>query len=197
MPVAVSPIDWQARAVLCKLRLKRRDEPTILFIDGTFAAELVIVLGNFHHALAGYVFPAQYILQEWHDVGRLLRTSEGGYENRVIDHAVCAQNFLTNPWRRFHGNTSNVLNNLPVDAYFPRIDSNILPSPHHVAPRSISTFFFARNYWDKDYLPAHMGYRLCPRLIDSKTKLQYSNNQDGIRDDNEVIYGYALYGFGA
>ncbi len=88
MPVAISPIDRQLRAMLRQLAFQGRNQSAILFIDGTLSAQLVVVLGHFQHALARNVFAPQDVLEKRHHIGGLFRSAEGNHQNGVVFHEL-------------------------------------------------------------------------------------------------------------
>src|SRR5579859_1221298 len=101
MPVAVSPIDRQVRAVLSQFHFKSCNELPILVVDRALTAEVVVVFGHFKHALARHVLTAQDILQEWHDFIEAFGTPEGGNQNRVVVHWVTVSPRVLIASRRF------------------------------------------------------------------------------------------------
>src|SRR5579871_3599859 len=77
MPVAISPIDWKVRTVLCQFRLQRGDQLASLLVDGAFSVEVIVVFGDGEHALAGNISPAKDIFEERNNIFPRLRTAEG------------------------------------------------------------------------------------------------------------------------
>src|SRR5690242_9939045 len=77
MPVAIAPIDRELWPVTLQFFFERGDQYAVLFVDGTLAAEVMVVLCNFEHPLARNIAPAQHVFEERNDVVRLLRTAEG------------------------------------------------------------------------------------------------------------------------
>src|ERR1700686_4633185 len=43
MPVSIPPIDWKPRPIMLKFGFKARDQRPVLIVDGTLAAEMIIV----------------------------------------------------------------------------------------------------------------------------------------------------------
>ena len=76
MPVAISPVDRQLRAVAGQLELQIADEGPILLVDRALAAEMIIMLGDREHPLPGDVLAPQDVFQERDDLFRLFRSAE-------------------------------------------------------------------------------------------------------------------------
>src|SRR5580658_673199 len=88
MPVAVSPIDGKVGTLHGQFGLECRDELAILIVNGTFAAEVVVMFGDFEHALAGDIFSAQDVFKKWHYIVGPFGATEGRNEDCVILHAL-------------------------------------------------------------------------------------------------------------
>ncbi len=86
VPVAIAPVNRQARSILGKFGLERRDQSPVLFVDRALAAEVVIVLRHLQHALTRHVLSAQDVFQERHYVRGAFGAAEGCYEYRVVVH---------------------------------------------------------------------------------------------------------------
>ena len=84
MPVAIAPIDRQARPMLGQFVLQPRDQSAVMIVDGALAVEVMIVLGDFEQALAGHIPPAQNVFEKRHYVIRLLRPTERQHQHGVI-----------------------------------------------------------------------------------------------------------------
>jgi len=84
MPVPISPVDGQRRALRVEFAFQRGDQSAVLFVDGALAAKVVVVFRNFQHALPRHIFPAQHILQERDDVFRTLRATKRDQQQGVI-----------------------------------------------------------------------------------------------------------------
>src|ERR1700682_4276965 len=84
MPVSIAPVDRKPRPVVLKFRFKARDQSTILIVDGTLAAKMMIVVGHFEHALARYIPAAQNIFEKRHHIVRPLRSAERKDQYRVV-----------------------------------------------------------------------------------------------------------------
>jgi hypothetical protein len=72
--------------MLSEFVLERGNQLAGLLVDGTLAAEMIIVFGDGEHALAGNVSSAQNIFEEWDYIFGRFGTTEGDYKNRVVVH---------------------------------------------------------------------------------------------------------------
>src|SRR5580704_16398694 len=88
MPVAIAPVDRQLRAVLREFVLESGDQFAGLLVDGAFATEMVVVLGDGQHTFARNVSAAQYVFEEGDDIVLGFRAAEGDNENRVVIHEL-------------------------------------------------------------------------------------------------------------
>src|SRR5580692_10035951 len=88
MPVAIAPVDRQLRAVLREFVLESGNQFAGLLVDGAFATEMVVVLGDGQHTFAGNVSAAQYVFEEGDDIVLGFRAAEGDNENRVVIHEL-------------------------------------------------------------------------------------------------------------
>ncbi len=84
MPIAIAPIDGQARAVARQLFAKPGDQRAVLIVDRALAAEVVIMLGDRQHPFPRHIAPAQHVLEKRNDVVRFFRSSEREHQNGVI-----------------------------------------------------------------------------------------------------------------
>ena len=84
VPVAVAPVDRQRHAVPSQLGAERVDQRPDLGVDRADAAEVVIMLGDLLHPLAGDVPAPRHVLQKGHHVVGPLRTAEAHDQDRVV-----------------------------------------------------------------------------------------------------------------
>src|SRR5579864_4686699 len=84
MPVSIAPVDRQPGTVAGQFRFEARDQSTVLIVDRALAAEMIIVLGHFEHALARNIAAAQNVFEKRDDIVRLLRSSERENQYRVV-----------------------------------------------------------------------------------------------------------------
>src|SRR5256885_1328484 len=84
MPVAIAPIDRHLRATRSQLGIEQSNQLAHLPIDGTDAAKMVVMFGDFEHALARDIASAQHIFKERNDVSWLLRPAECDQKERVV-----------------------------------------------------------------------------------------------------------------
>jgi hypothetical protein len=62
--------------VFAQLGFEQANQLAHLLIDGAYAAEVIVMFGDFEHAVARHVPPAQDILKEGDDIGGLLRPAK-------------------------------------------------------------------------------------------------------------------------
>src|SRR5271170_4266026 len=84
MPIAIAPINGKARTVALKLAGEARDQLAILLIDGTPAAEVIIMLRHFEQTFALDIAPAQNVLEERNHLIRLLRSAKRKDQNCIV-----------------------------------------------------------------------------------------------------------------
>ncbi len=84
MPVAVSPIDRQLWPVRRKVFFEGRDQRAVLRVDRADAAEQLVVMRHFHHALARHVSPAQNVFEKRQHLAHPLRPAEGDDHDGII-----------------------------------------------------------------------------------------------------------------
>src|SRR5262249_38357620 len=84
MPVAIAPIDPQARPTLSQFAFQRGDERAVLIVDRGSALEVIIVLGDREYSLWGNVPAAQHIFEKGNDVFTTLRSAKGDHQQRII-----------------------------------------------------------------------------------------------------------------
>src|SRR5580692_715191 len=112
MPVAIAPVDRQLRAVLREFVLESGDQFAGLLVDGAFATEMVVVLGDGQHTFARNVSATQYVFEEGDYVVGGFWAAEGDNENGVVIHElrmtggyltkkVCCRASETEFWRGF------------------------------------------------------------------------------------------------
>ena len=77
MPVPAAPVDRQRRALIREERPQIRQQRAVLIVDGTFAAEMIVVLSHFQQAFAGYVAAPQDVLEKGDDFLRPVWAAEG------------------------------------------------------------------------------------------------------------------------
>ncbi len=82
MPVAIAPVDGQI-----ELLPERRDQFPILGVDGTFAAEVIIVFGDLQHSLTRNVTPSQNIFEKRDNVFGFFGAAKGDDDERVVYHS--------------------------------------------------------------------------------------------------------------
>ena len=70
--------------MLGQLALERRDQSPVLVVDRALAAEVLIVLGDFEHSLAGHVPPAEHVFEKRDHIVRAVGAAEGDHEHGVI-----------------------------------------------------------------------------------------------------------------
>ena len=103
MPVAITPIDGYARATLAQLGIEKRNQLAHLPVDGTDAAKMLIMFGNFEHALMRDISSTQHIFKERNNVGGLFGSAECNQKERVVcGHSAALANtwHLLLCWRR-------------------------------------------------------------------------------------------------
>ena len=88
VPIAVAPVDRQLRSMIGQFPRQGRHQRTILLVDRTHAAEVVIVLGDFEHPLAGHFPAAKHVFQERQHVVRPLRPAERNDQNGVVHETL-------------------------------------------------------------------------------------------------------------
>src|SRR6266404_485749 len=88
MPVAIAPVNRQARSALGEFPFQGGDQRAVVSIERSLPIELVIVPGHLEHALAWNMPAAQYVFKEWHDVFVPFRPSEGDQQQRVVTRTV-------------------------------------------------------------------------------------------------------------
>jgi hypothetical protein len=71
-------------AVLSEFLLKRRYQSTILLIEGTHSAKVLVMFRDLQHSFARDRLTAQHIFQKGHDFVGPLRPSEGNYQDCVV-----------------------------------------------------------------------------------------------------------------
>jgi hypothetical protein len=76
VPVAIAPVNWQINVMLRELRAQRVDQRAHLRVQRADAAEVIVVLGHFEHALARHVAAAQHVFQKRHHVFAPLGSAE-------------------------------------------------------------------------------------------------------------------------
>ena len=64
MPVPVSPVDREIRAVLFEFVLQRGDQFASLLVDGALALKMVVVFRDGEHALPRNVSPAKHVFKK-------------------------------------------------------------------------------------------------------------------------------------
>src|SRR5689334_15893788 len=78
-----------------KLLLQGVDQFTALIVQWTFSTEMMVVVCYLKQPLVWNVSSASDILEEWHDVARLLRPAERYKENCVIRGRLFSSHPLT------------------------------------------------------------------------------------------------------
>ena len=73
MPIPIAPIDGDVWSLLVEQIPECRDQRTVLVIDRTPAAEVVVVFSDFQHAFARNVPSAENILEKRDHVVRRFR----------------------------------------------------------------------------------------------------------------------------
>src|SRR5208282_4309570 len=87
MPISISPVDWQPRALSLQLCLQRGNKFTDLLVEGAFAVKVVVVFGHSEQAFPRNVPSAQHSLQEGNHIFLRFRTTKRNHQNSVVIHA--------------------------------------------------------------------------------------------------------------
>src|SRR5882672_1003431 len=88
MPIPVSPVNRKCDLMFGQLFLQSGHQVPILFVDGAFAIEVVVMLRDVQHALARDILSAQNIFQKRDDVRLLLRTAKRNYQDCLVGHRL-------------------------------------------------------------------------------------------------------------
>ena len=76
------------------------EQGPVLLVDRTSAAEVLVVLGDFQHPLAGNVPPPEHVLEKREHVFRAIGPAERDEQHRVIRGRTFA---FSVGWGRHHG----------------------------------------------------------------------------------------------
>src|SRR5579863_3664826 len=87
MPVAVSPINRQLGTMLGEFGFKGRDQLPCLLVNRTLTVEMIVVLGDREHALAGNVPSPEHVFEEGNYVLMFFRTTKRNHQDGVVVHA--------------------------------------------------------------------------------------------------------------
>src|SRR6267154_3751570 len=84
MPVAITPVDRQCRAVAVELLLNRLDQCACVPVDGAHAAELLVAFRDVGLRLRRDSQPAEHVVEERQHVVGPLGSAERHHEQRVV-----------------------------------------------------------------------------------------------------------------
>ncbi len=82
--VAVAPHDRRRDAATLELGAQRRDEGTVLIVDGAAPTHDLVVVRDVGEPLVGDAAPGRHAAQERHDLVGLLRAAERREQHRVV-----------------------------------------------------------------------------------------------------------------
>ena len=100
MPIAVSPIDGEIRAMLSKFVFDGRDQFARLLVDWALAIEVVLVFGNREQAFARNIASAEDVFEEGNDIAVTFRTAERNHQECVVVHGIASK--MAEFWTKKH-----------------------------------------------------------------------------------------------
>ena len=83
MPIAIAPIDRQPRAVP-RASTQGGDQRPILRVDRALAAEVLVMFGDFQHALPRHVLAAQHVFEKRQDVFRSFGSAKRNDQDGIV-----------------------------------------------------------------------------------------------------------------
>jgi hypothetical protein len=104
VPVAVAPVNRQSRPMFGQLRFESSNQCSVLIVDRTAAAEVVVMLGYFQHPLARHIAATQDVFEKRQHIIRPVRAAERNYQNCVVRRRHRFGSYvLYNLCRQFYG----------------------------------------------------------------------------------------------
>ena len=84
MPVAIAPVNGQARPVRGEFAFKRGNQAAVLFVDRADAAEEFVVMRDLFHSFTRDILPAQNVFEKRHHFIHRFRPAERENKNSVV-----------------------------------------------------------------------------------------------------------------
>ena len=85
MPVAIAPVDGQVGTATIEFIPDRCQQGDVLLVDRALAAEVVVVLGHFKHALSRHVASAEDVFQKRNHVVGAVGAAERNEQHGVVE----------------------------------------------------------------------------------------------------------------